>query len=256
MNDEVSREQWTNSRRELLAKEKAALKQLDEISRLRRELPRVRIEKEYVFETDDGELSLSDLFGDKSQLIVYHFMFGPGWKEGCLGCSFVCDHFDGANLHLRHHDVSLVAVSRAKLMEFQGFKQRMGWHFPWVSSNGSDFNFDFGVSFTPEQIESGEPLYNYGTPPFMDEIQGLSVFSKEESGTIFHTYSTYARGLDLLIGAHNLLDLTPKGRNEQGTMNWVRLHDQYGAKEATSFPTDESVSGTDGDLDQQSFEVI
>lgn len=240
-NKEVSKELWVERRRELLVAEKAAMRQLDEVAQQRRELPWVRIEKKYVFETENGMQSLSDLFGSNSQLITYHFMYGPGWKEGCLGCSFVCDHFDGANLHLANHDVSLVCVSRAKLDEYLSFKQRMGWKFPWVSSAGSEFNYDFGASFTTEQVESGEAFYNYETTAqVMDEMQGLSVFSKDESGAIYHTYSTYARGLDLLLGAHNLLDLTPNGRNEQGVMNWVRHHDRYGVDGAASFPTDES----------------
>ena len=242
-NKTVNADQWLERRCTLLVAEKAAVRQLDEVARQRRELPWVRIRKSYVFETEDGIQSLSDLFGENSQLITYHFMYGPGWKEGCLGCSFVCDHFDGANLHLAIHDVSLICVSRAKLAEFMPFKQRMGWKFSWVSSAGSEFNYDFGASFTQEQIESGEAFYNYeATAQVSEEMQGLSVFRRDDSGTIYHTYSTYARGLDLLIGAHNLLDLTPKGRNEHGIMNWVRHHDRYGVDGAACFPTDESAS--------------
>ena len=219
---------WLESRQQLLAREKSALQELDAVAQQRRELPWVRVEKPYEFETEKGTRTLADLFVDHSQLMVYHFMFGPDWEEGCHACSFVCDHFDGANLHLSNHDVSLVVVSRAKLLTLTPFKQRMGWNFPWVSSHDCDFNYDFGVSFKPEELSTGSAIYNYvDTERVMDEMQGLSVFFKDETGAIFHTYSTYARGLDLLIGAHNLLDLTPKGRNEQGTMNWVRHHDKY-----------------------------
>lgn len=236
-------EEWTKLRRKLLAMEKAALRQLDDVAKHRRDLPWVRIEKDYMFQTDDGDRCLAELFGENSQLIVYHFMYGPAWKEGCLGCSFVCDHFDGANLHLMHHDVSLVVASRAKLSDFQSFKKRMGWKFPWVSSHGSDFNYDFGVSYQPEEIMAGPVNYNYSqTQQVMEEMQGLSVFAKNGAGDVFHTYSTYARGLDPLLGAHTLLDLTPKGRNEQGIMNWVRHHDRYGSVGAASFPTAEATS--------------
>ncbi len=226
----VSREDWLAARRELLEMEKKLTRLNDELSAMRREMPWVRVEKEYVFETPEGKRTLADLFEGRSQLIVYHFMFGPGWKEGCDGCSFLSDHFDGANLHLPHHDVSLVAVSRAPLTELLPFKERMGWKFPWVSSYGGDFNYDFHASSSREQLASGKILYNFEEVDSEDageEHHGVSVFYKNSSGELFHTYSCYSRGVDILCGTHNLLDLTPRGRNEKGTMDWVRLHDQY-----------------------------
>jgi predicted dithiol-disulfide oxidoreductase (DUF899 family) len=168
------------------------------------------------------------LFDGRSELIVYHFMFGPGWKAGCPGCSFISDHIDGANLHLPHHDVTLLAVSRAPLAELLAYKQRMGWKFEWVSSAGSDFNYDFGVSFTPEQVAAKAPVYNFGTGTAdMEDLHGESVFTKDANGDVFHTYSSYARAGDVLIGAHHWLDLTPRGRNEGTTMDWMRRHDEY-----------------------------
>ena len=224
----VSREQWLEARRAHLKSEKALTRMHDLVMEERRRLPWVRVEKDYRFQTSDGEKSLVDLFDGRSQLITDHFMFGPGWEKGCTGCSFISDHIDGANLHLAHHDVTLIAVSRAPLEEFLPFKARMGWKFEWVSSAGSDFNADFGVAFTPEQVAAGEKLYNLGTlPAFMEDLHGESVFVRGEGGEIFHTYSSYARAGDVLIGAHNWLDLTPKGRNEGSTMDWVRLHDEY-----------------------------
>ena len=238
----VSEDEWHESRKQLLAKEKELSRQIDQIAQQRRELPWTKVEKQYLFETESGRKTLAELFDGKSQLIIYHFMFGPEWEEGCVGCSFVSDHFDGVNLHLTNHDVSLVVASRAPLEKFQSFKKRMGWNFPWVSSAASDFNFDFHVSFTKEEIEAGTAYYNYQlTGQVMDEMQGLSVFYKDEKGKIFHTYSTYARGLDLLLGAHNFLDLTPVGRNEKTTMDWVRHHDKYTAGEAVTI-TGERVS--------------
>lgn len=231
----VSHDQWLEARRELLAKEKAVRLELDDLARQRRELPWVKIEKDYRFESDSGEQILSDLFGNNSQLMTYHFMFGPGWKQGCVSCSFLADHFDSVNLHLAHHDVSLVAVARAPLTEFKAFKQRMGWTFPWVSSANNDFNFDFGVSFTKEQIAEGSAYYNYQqTGKVAEEMPGLSVFVKAEDGNIYHTYSTYTRGLDILLGVHNFLDLTPTGRNEKTTMDWIRHHDKYDSVNATT----------------------
>jgi predicted dithiol-disulfide oxidoreductase (DUF899 family) len=224
----VSREEWLKARKAHLRKEKAHTRARDKLMEERRALPWVRIEKEYVFETPQGKKTLAQLFDGRSQLIIYHFMFGPGWKQGCSGCSFISDHIDGANLHLAHHDVTVIAVSRAALAEFMPFKRRMGWRFLWVSSQGSDFNRDFGVAFTPEQVARGKPLYNYGTTSSLaEDLHGTSVFFKDGRGAIFHTYSTYARGDDALIGAHHFLDLTPKGRNEKSTMDWVRLHDAY-----------------------------
>ena len=239
----VSHDDWLSARTELLAKEKAALQTLDQVSEMRRQLPWVAVEKSYQFETDDGRQPLSQLFGDCRQLIIYHFMFGPGWEEGCVGCSFVSDHFDGANKHLANHDVSLVVCSRAPRDEFQPFRKRMGWKFPWVSSAGSDFSFDFGAAFTPDEIEAETAFYNYRTTgKVIEDMQGLSVFFKEDDGSIFHTYSTYARGLDLLLGAHNLLDLTPKGRNEKSVMDWVRHHDRYADADATRIQHDRTES--------------
>jgi predicted dithiol-disulfide oxidoreductase (DUF899 family) len=237
----VSREEWLQARKDHLKSEKALTRMHDLVMEERRRLPWVRVEKDYRFETEEGERSLADLFDGRSQLIVYHFMFGPGWEKGCSGCSFISDHIDGANLHLAHHDVTLIAASRAPLAEFLPFKARMGWQFEWVSSAGSDFNSDFGVGFTPEQVAAGDPLYNFGTlPAFMEDLHGESVFTRNAAGEIFHTYSSYARAGDVLIGAHNWLDLTPKGRNEKSTMDWVRLHDEYEAAPARA-PCHETV---------------
>ncbi|BBP77561.1 DUF899 domain-containing protein [Pseudomonas gingeri NCPPB 3146 = LMG 5327] len=224
----VSRQEWLAARQQHLAREKAFSHQRDQLSAERRALPWVRIDKDYHFEGPHGRQRLADLFGDNSQLIVYHFMFADGWTEGCTGCSFLADHFDGANLHLAHHDVSFVAVSHAPWAQFQAFKQRMGWHFDWLSSAGSDFNHDFGVSPSPAEKAAGKTRYNYELiDSSEEELPGLSVFYRNPEGEIFHTYSTYARGLDILVGTYNFLDLMPKGRNETGTMNWVRHHDRY-----------------------------
>jgi predicted dithiol-disulfide oxidoreductase (DUF899 family) len=228
----VSREDWLVARKALLAKEKALTKARDALSRERRELPWVKVEKAYVFEGPDGKETLGDLFAGRSQLVVDHFMLGPGWKEGCVGCSFGADHVDGSLVHLEHHDVSMVAVSRAPLPEIQAFQKRMGWRFKWVSSFGSDFNYDYHVSFRPEQIAKGKVYYNYElSDAQIDELPGTSVFCRDESGDIFHTYSTYARGSEVLLGTYHLLDLTPKGRNETGPRHnltdWVRHHDRY-----------------------------
>ena len=224
----VSPSEWIAARKALLAKEKELTRLRDQVSAERLKLPWVRVEKDYVFDTTSGKKTLSELFDGRSQLIVYHFMFGPGWKEGCPGCSFLADHIDGANLHLAHHDVTLLAVSRAKLAEFLPFKKRMGWNFEWVSSNGSDFNFDYQVSFTPAQMAKGKAEYNYSEETIdSEELPGLSMFYKDEKGEIFHTYSTYARGGDLLIGAYNYLDMAPLGRNETTIMDWMRHHDRY-----------------------------
>jgi predicted dithiol-disulfide oxidoreductase (DUF899 family) len=228
----VSEAEWLVARKDLLTREKEFTRQRDALSAARRQLPMVRIEKEYVFEGPNGRETLSDLFQGRSQLIVYHFMFGPGWEEGCKSCSYLADHFDGANWHLPHRDVTFAAISRAPLSELTPFKKRMDWRFKWLSSHGSDFNFDYQVSFTKEEEEKNEAYYNYEVGEFMnDELPGLSVFYKNEDGQIFHTYSTYARGLDPLIGTYHFLDLVPKGRDEnpEATMDWVRRHDQYGA---------------------------
>jgi predicted dithiol-disulfide oxidoreductase (DUF899 family) len=229
----VSEEDWLIVRKDLLTREKELTRLRDQVSRHRRELPWVRVEKKYLFDGPDGKKSLADLFDGRSQLIVYHFMLGPGWGEGCKSCSYLADHFDGADWHLPHRDVTFVAVSRAPFSEIEAYKKRMGWRFKWLSSFGSDFNFDYHVSFTKEDEARGEAYYNYDTREFLsDELPGLSVFFKDESGAVFHTYSTYARGLDNLVGTYNFLDLVPKGRDENpdSTMDWVRRHDEYKAK--------------------------
>ena len=226
-----SREQWLAARKQHLEKEKQFTRLRDQLSRERRELPWVRVEKDYVFDTQEGKKTLVQLFDGRSQLIVYHFMFGPGWEEGCDGCSFLADHIDGARTHLDHHDVKLVVVSRAPLADFQAFRKRMGWRFDWVSSYGSDFNYDYHVSFSKDDPAKGKLYYNYellDADDASEELPGLSVFYQDANGGVFHTYSSYARGLDILLGAYNYLDLTPKGRNESSTMDWVRHHDKYG----------------------------
>jgi len=227
----VSGAEWLVARKDLLTREKELTRLCDEVSRHRRELPWVKIDKQYVFEGPAGRETLSDLFDVRSQLIVYHFMLGPGWGEGCKSCSYLADHFDGANWHLPHRDVSFVVVSRAPLSEIEAYKKRMGWRFKWVSSHANDFNFDYHVSFTKENERKGTVYYNYTTQDFIsDELPGLSVFFKDQNGDVFHTYSTYARGLDILVGAYNFLDLVPKGRDEDHldfSMDWVRRHDQY-----------------------------
>jgi len=233
MNREVvSEAEWLVARKDLLTREKEFNHQRDALSKARRSLPWVKIDKEYVFDGPDGKETLADLFDGRSQLIVYHFMFGPDWEEGCKSCSYLADQFDGANWHLPQRDVTLVAISRAPLSKLEPYKKRMGWRFKWLSSQGNDFNLDYHVSFTKEDEVRGNVYYNYGMGEFIsDELPGLSVFYKNEDGKIFHTYSTYARGLDILVGTYNFLDLVPKGRNEdpESTMDWVRRHDQYDA---------------------------
>ena len=227
----VSQDEWLAARKALLAEEKELTRQRDRLSAKRRELPWVRVEKDYAFEGPAGRETLADLFGDRSQLLVYHFMFAPGWGEGCKSCSYLADHFDGALPHLRQRDVSFVVISRAPLAELMPFKQRMGWRFKWVSSYGSDFNHDYQVSFSPEELRTGRVCYNYADGDFpVEEAPGVSVFFRNDAGKIFHTYSCYARGLDGLVGTYNFLDLVPKGRDEDGypfTMQWVRHHDRY-----------------------------
>src|SRR5689334_995188 len=226
----VSAAEWLVARRDLLNREKEFSRQRDALSAARRKLPMVKVEKEYVFEGPDGKERLADLFDGRSQLIIYHFMLGPGWEEGCKSCSYLADHFDGANWHLPHRDTTLAVVSRAPLSEIQAYKKRMGWRFKWVSSYGSDFNFDYHVSFTEQEEKKNKVYYNYEATEFIsDELPGLSVFYKDEDGSVFHTYSTYARGLDQLVDTYSFLDLTPKGRDEdpKDTMSWVRRHDQY-----------------------------
>jgi predicted dithiol-disulfide oxidoreductase (DUF899 family) len=231
----VSQEAWLAARKTHLAKEKEFTRLRDQLSAERRALPWTRIEKPYTFEGPDEPRTLAELFNGRSQLIIYHFMLGPGWEQGCASCSFLADHIDGALIHLAHRDVTLLAVSRAPLAEIEAFKRRMGWRFPWLSSHGSDFNADFHVSFTKEQLAAGNVDYNYSLVGGFDELPGLSVFYKDENGDVFHTYSTYARGLDMLVGTYNYFDLVPKGRNEAQlpwTMAWVRHHDRYDAEPA------------------------
>lgn len=224
----VSPEEWLQASQELLKKEKELTKALDALRATRRELPWTKVEKDYVFEGPDGPVSLSALFDGRSQLVVYHFMFAPGDAEGCPGCSFVCDHVDAARQHFEHHDVAYVAVSRAPYADFQAFKKRMGWTFRWVSSSGTDFNYDFGASFRKEDLDRGPVLCNFKMQTLRGQDQpGLTVFTKDADGNVYRTYSTYERGLDLLLGAHNYLDLTPNGRNETGPMSWVNYHDRY-----------------------------
>jgi len=227
----VSFTAWVEARKGLLKKEKEFTKLRDELSRQRRELPWERVEKKYVFDGPKGKTALADLFQSRSQLVVYHFMLGPGWPEGCPSCSYIADHFNSFIVHLNARDVSFAAASRAPLAEIETFKRRMAWTFPWVSSNHSDFNFDYQVSKTPAEKTGGKVYYNYVEQEFpSEERPGLSVFYKDAGGDIFHTYSTYSRGLDILIGAYNFLDLVPKGRDEDAlphTMAWVRHHDKY-----------------------------
>ena len=227
----VSRDEWIAARKAYLAEEKAFTRARDALSKKRRELPWLKVDRNYLFDGPNGKQSLAGLFGGNSQLIVYHFMLGPGWEAGCPSCSLLADHFDGAVVHLAQRDVTFAVVSRAPLAEIEKFKRRMGWHFTWVSSFGSDFNFDYQVSATPEEKTSRKVLYNYEMTEFpSDERPGASVFFKNAAGEVFHTYSTYGRGLDILIGAYNFLDLAPKGRDEAGlewSMAWVRHHDRY-----------------------------
>jgi predicted dithiol-disulfide oxidoreductase (DUF899 family) len=232
----VSQNEWLAARRELLAREKALTREYDALRALRRELPWVKVEKNYVFDGPNGKETLADLFAGRSQLIIRHFMFGPGWKEGCVGCSFASDHVEGALVHLEHHDVTYVAVSRAPRAEIDAFKKRMGWSFKWVSSFESDFNYDFHVSFTPEEIASGKVFYNFelrDLPFKIEDMSGLSVFYKEPPGEVFHTYSCHARGDEGGLTTYAYLDLTPKGRDENGPTftlaDWVRHHDYYEA---------------------------
>jgi predicted dithiol-disulfide oxidoreductase (DUF899 family) len=229
----VSREQWISARKALLTREKELTRVHDALRAERRRLPWVKIDKPYVFASRNGPRTLLDLFDGRSQLAVYHFMLAPGSDHICNGCAFIADHIDAARQHFEHADLSFAAISRAPISQIQPVKRRMGWTFEWVSSHGNDFNHDFGVSFTDEQIAAGGPLYNFGTTPYLEpDLPGASVFAKDEAGCIYHTYSTYARGLELLDGAFMWLDLTPKGRNEVGgIMSWVRLHDEYARAE-------------------------
>ena len=227
----VSREAWLEARKAHLAREKELTRLRDQLSEERRELPWVKIDKEYRFEGPDGEVSLAELFENKSQLIVYHFMFDPEWDEGCKSCSFLADHYDPAIVHLNQRDVSMVTISRAPLAKLEAYRKRMDWNFKWLSSVGSDFNQDYHVSFSADEQEQGQVYYNFKNGPyFSSEGPGISVFYKDEHGDIYHTYSGYARGLDMFIGAYHLLDIVPKGRDEANlsyTMEWLQRHDQY-----------------------------
>ncbi len=229
----VSRDEWLAARRQHLVHEKELTRLRDRLAEERRALPWVRVDKPYEFDGPRGRESLADLFDGRSQLVVRHFMLGPGWQEGCVGCSFGADHIEGTLVHLEHHDVSLVVVSRAPLPEIEAFRRRMGWRFKWVSSHGSDFNFDYHVSFTPEQRARGPVFYNYQQQTLdSEEVAGTSVFCRDADGAIFHTYSTYGRGGEIFLGTYNVLDITPKGRDETGPghnlTDWVRHHDRYG----------------------------
>lgn len=230
MHKVVSREEWLAARRAHLAKEKEFTRMRDQLSEQRRALPWVRVDKQYVFDTPSRKETLADLFGDRSQLIVYHFMYGPDWVEGCPSCSFWADNFNGIAVHLQHRDIQLVAVSRAPLLQLEAYRKRLGWSFKWVSSYANDFNRDYQVSFTADEMK-GEVFYNFERRKFpSEEAPGISVFCKNEQGEVFHTYSCYARGLDMLNGAYHYMDLAPKGRDEAGlpyTMAWLRRHDQY-----------------------------
>jgi len=226
MNKIVSKEQWMDARKQLLVKEKELTRMRDELAKARQTLPWNIVENNYIFTGPEGTSSLSELFADKSQLVVYHFMYAPGWEEGCKSCSFWADQYDTINLHIGQRDVSLVVISRALLEDFQAFKARMGWKFNWLSSAGNTFNKDFNVSFPDQQ----EGVYNYHETRVMEEMPGLSVFYKKEDGNIYHTYSCYSRGLDALNSTYQMLDLLPRGRDEAGleySMAWLNHHDKY-----------------------------
>ncbi|HEY9105732.1 MAG TPA: thioredoxin family protein [Roseateles sp.] len=227
----VTRDRWIAERKNLLAQEKELTQAGDRLAEARRALPWVRMDKDYVFDTVDGPRRLSELFQGKRQLLVQHFMFGPGWEQGCKSCSFMADHLDGAAIHLAHRDIALLVVSRAPLADLLAYKARMGWKFAWASSNGNDFNRDFHVSFAPEDRQDGEVYYNFHMTPFpQTEAPGISIFYKDDAGAVFHTYSTFGRGVEVMMGTYPLVDLTPKGRDEAGlsyTMEWVRHHDRY-----------------------------
>jgi predicted dithiol-disulfide oxidoreductase (DUF899 family) len=228
----VSHHEWTAARLALLEAEKSFTRQRDELTRLRQQMPWEKVDKDYQFTGPQGRLSFADLFAGHSQLLIYHFMLGPDWEEGCKSCSFWADNFNGTPIHLAQRDVAFTAVSRAPIEKIEAYRHRMGWDFPWVSSQGSDFNLDYQISFTPEQIAADEAVYNYALRQnSMSELPGVSAFAKGSGGEIYHSYSCYARGLDMLNGAYHYLDLVPKGRDEADldfTMGWVQRHDQYG----------------------------
>ncbi|MGF6312824.1 putative dithiol-disulfide oxidoreductase (DUF899 family) [Bradyrhizobium sp. i1.8.4] len=227
----VSREEWIAARKALMAREKELTQAREALSRQRRELPWVKVDKDYVFGGPNGKATLGDLFKGRPQLVVQHVMFAPEWDAACKSCSFWVDGFERMVPHLAARDTTMVAISLAPLAKLEAFKKRMGWNFDWVSSGDNDFNYDYGVSFTPLQIDAGDAQYNYGTTPlYGPELPGISVFFRDEAGTVFHTYSTFARGLDMMNAAYHYLDLTPLGRHEEGLpypMDWVRLRDQY-----------------------------
>jgi predicted dithiol-disulfide oxidoreductase (DUF899 family) len=229
----VTPSEWLAARRQLLAEEKLLTRQMDAVSAKRRALPWVKIDKDYQFDSRKGRVALGGLFNGRGQLVIQHFMLGPGWEEGCPSCSYMADHTDGMLPHLGARDTTMLAVSRAPLAEIEAFKKRMGWQFEWVSSHGGEFNHDFNVSFTEEEVASGKVNYNYTTQPFgSTEAPGISVFHKAADGSIFHTYSVYGRGVELMMGTYRILDLTPKGRDEEHlehSMAWVRHHDRYEA---------------------------
>lgn len=229
----VSREEWIAARKALLAREKQASRLRDEIAEARRALPWVKIEKDYVFDTPQGKKTLAELFDGRSQLIVQHFMFPPDWQAGCPGCSFEADHVDGARQHFEHKDVTYVAVSRAPVDKIEDYRKRMGWEFPWASSGNSDFNYDFNVTFRKEDIEAGTATYNFEPltkDPGVEDLPGLSVFYRDADGTVYHTYSTFARGGEEVLGALMYLDMTPVGRNEKTPLDWIKRHDEYPAE--------------------------
>ena len=230
----VSKDKWITARKVLLQKEKEFTALRDQLSQQRRDLPWVAVDKEYVFDGPNGKETLSDLFDGRSQLIIYHFMYDPNWNVGCPSCSFWADNFNGIVLHLNQRDVTMIAVSRAPYNKIDEYKKRLGWDFKWVSSYATDFNFDYHVSFTKEELEKKEAFYNFIIQdPYESEQPGVSVFYKDPSGKIFHTYSAYSRGIDILNNAYNYLDLVPKGRDEDGydfPMAWVRRHDEYNKK--------------------------
>jgi predicted dithiol-disulfide oxidoreductase (DUF899 family) len=227
----VSPQEWLSARTAFLAKEKEFTRLRDELSRQRRALPWVKVDKHYVFDGPSGKKTLAELFENRSQLIVYHFMFPPEWDEGCPHCSFWADNFNGIDVHLNHRDVTFVAISRAELAKIESFKKRMGWSFKWLSSFASDFNFDYQASFTPEDVRNKSAFFNYAQRDVgLPDREGCSVFYQDEGGTVFHTYSCYARGIDMLNGAYHYLDLVPKGRDEarlESNQAWVRHHDRY-----------------------------
>ncbi len=228
----VSHQEWIAARKELLKKEKEVTRLRDQVTRERQKLPWVKVEKNYVFDSPNGKVTLADLFAGRSQLVIYHFMFGPDWQEGCPSCSFVSDHFDGTLPHLAARDITFTAISRAPLAKIEPFKKRMGWRFHWVSSHGTDFNTDFHVSFTEQELATGQVNYNYTMQEFpSSEAPGLSVFAKDATGQVFHTYSSYGRGVEEPMTTYRILDMVPKGRDEDQlsfSMEWVRYHDRYG----------------------------